>query len=490
LGDFSVSLGGTDTAYAVAPGPGGTTAAVISGSNDDALIRLTPSGSLDTSFNSTGKIVGSSGSGTIRAILVQTNGEVLAGGDASSGTAQKVWMFTPAGAADTAFASGGTLTANSGATVYGWAVASGPTQRIVVAGSYGGDEALAAFAPASQRLYAEQSANYNVTSMVDPYGNVDQRFVYDPYGNMTVLSAAWTPQSDLFDTQIGFQGMWLDQASGLYHTANRDYSAALGRWVEVDPAGYVNGPNGFQFTSDAPAAALDPSGENGVRAVPDHMTLGLDGGFEHVINWQLDQPSASASGWVVQSVTIDVKVWDLQGQPLVDGDKLTAHRSYLEAWPVSKGQPAPGALITSGRLKGTATSPSDTFYHAATQTCTRGTLSYFGVAYFLPEGFPGFEHAGGLPGSWIMPTRQQVRTWAGNLPSFDLTPPKNPPKDFNPEAQAGFNWPQPRNSAFSFNNQLGTPAVHAFQGHWDSPDPQTPAKTEVDLQIPAAPAKG
>jgi hypothetical protein len=46
-------------------------------------------------------------------------------------------MFAPSGAADTAFASGGTLTANSGATVYGWAVASGPTQRIVVAGSFG-----------------------------------------------------------------------------------------------------------------------------------------------------------------------------------------------------------------------------------------------------------------------------------------------------------------------------------------------------------------
>ena len=144
-----------------------------SGNNDDALIRLHLAGALDTGFNSTGKIVGSTGSGNaIRAILVQTNGEVLAGGDASSGTAQKVWMFTPSGAADTGFASGGTLTANSGATVFGWAVASGPTQRIVVAGSYGGDVALAAFAPASLRLYAQQNANYNVTAMVDSNGNV------------------------------------------------------------------------------------------------------------------------------------------------------------------------------------------------------------------------------------------------------------------------------------------------------------------------------
>ena len=255
-GEATVSLGGTDTAYAVSPGPGGTVVAagvsVQSGNNDDALIRLAPAGALDTTFNSTGKIVGSSGSGTIRAIVVQTNGEVLAGGDASSGTAQKVWMFTPTGAADTAFASGGTLTANSGATVFGWAVASGPTQRIVVAGSYGGDVALAAFAPASVRLYAQQNANYNVTAMVDSNGNVVQRYVYDPYGNMTVLSATWTPQSDLFDTQVGFQGMWLDAASGLYHTVNRDYSTELGRWMEQDPAGYVNGSNLYQAFGGGP----------------------------------------------------------------------------------------------------------------------------------------------------------------------------------------------------------------------------------------------
>ncbi len=269
-------MGGTDTAYAVSPGPAGTIVAagvsVQGGSNYDALIRLTSAGALDTTFNSTGKILGSSGSGTIRAILVQTNGEILAGGDASSGTAQKVWMFTPAGAADTAFASGGTLTANSGATVYGWAVASGATQRIVVAGSYGGDEALAAFAPASLRLYAQQDANYNVTAMVDSNGNVVQRYLFDSYGNMSVLSAAWTPQSDLFNTQVGFQGMWLDAASGLYHTPNRDYSAALGRWMEQDPAGYVDGSNRYEGFQGTPVSLLDPAGTFPIAVAPDPQT--------------------------------------------------------------------------------------------------------------------------------------------------------------------------------------------------------------------------
>jgi RHS repeat-associated protein len=82
---------------------------------------------------------------------------------------------------------------------------------------------------------------------------------------MTVLSAAWTPQSDLFNTQVGFQGMWLDQASGLYHTPNRDYSPGLGRWVEQDPVSFVNR---YDAMGSNPVASVDPSGDAPAPAPP------------------------------------------------------------------------------------------------------------------------------------------------------------------------------------------------------------------------------
>ena len=79
---------------------------------------------------------------------------------------------------------------------------------------------------------------------------------------MTVLAATWTPQSDLFDTQVGFQGMWLDAASGLYHTVNRDFGLPnLGRWIEQHPAGYVHGPSLYQTQGSNPATFVDPGGE-------------------------------------------------------------------------------------------------------------------------------------------------------------------------------------------------------------------------------------
>lgn len=86
-----------------------------------------------------------------------------------------------------------------------------------------------------------------------------ERFAYDPYGNVTVLSASWGSASDN-TWQIRFQGMWLDNTTGLYKTLNRDYSPTEARWIEADPAGYGNGSNLYQALDSDPASLLDPAG--------------------------------------------------------------------------------------------------------------------------------------------------------------------------------------------------------------------------------------
>jgi YD repeat-containing protein len=42
-----------------------------------------------------------------------------------------------------------------------------------------------------ERLYACQDANYNLTAIVDTSGNVQERYLFDPYGNRTVMNASW-----------------------------------------------------------------------------------------------------------------------------------------------------------------------------------------------------------------------------------------------------------------------------------------------------------
>ncbi len=48
---------------------------------------------------------------------------------------------------------------------------------------------------------------------------------------------------------------------------NRNYSPSLGRWINQDPAGYINGANTYQFVMSNPAGSVDPSGRVGIGVV-------------------------------------------------------------------------------------------------------------------------------------------------------------------------------------------------------------------------------
>ena len=90
-----------------------------------------------------------------------------------------------------------------------------------------------------------------------------QRYVYSPYGTITVLNADWstTPTGTQPLVDNLYQGMTLDSVTGLYDERFRNYSPSLGRWINQDPAGYINGANTYQFVASDPAGNSDPSGD-------------------------------------------------------------------------------------------------------------------------------------------------------------------------------------------------------------------------------------
>jgi RHS repeat-associated protein len=94
-----------------------------------------------------------------------------------------------------------------------------------------------------------------VTALTNASGVVQERFIYSPYGTVTVLSPSWSSTTDSFGWGYLYQGMWQDPVTGLYHTPNRDYSAALGRWMEQDPAGYINGSDVYQAMDSSPLSS-------------------------------------------------------------------------------------------------------------------------------------------------------------------------------------------------------------------------------------------
>jgi len=94
-----------------------------------------------------------------------------------------------------------------------------------------------------ERLYYLTDANMNLTTLTDTAGDAVERYADDPYGAVTIYDATWsnTRGTSRYGNTVLFAGYWRDSATGLYHVRNRTYHANLGRWVQRNPVGYVDG---------------------------------------------------------------------------------------------------------------------------------------------------------------------------------------------------------------------------------------------------------
>ena len=258
--------GGADNAWGLALTPDGKI--VASGNETDgsgqrfAVARFNPDGSLDTDFNTTGMVTGFAAGSHAYAVKVDGLGRITAAGDDGGDFA--LARYEPDGSLDTGFGSSGTITTDFGSGDWAFSIALTSDGGVIAAGTSGSSFALARYAPggtAKQRLYAEQDANYNVTSLVDTSGSVVQRFAYDPYGADQVLDLGFGATTDAYDWMNRFQGGRLQTATGTYDFRNRVYSPTLGRWLQQDNAGgYVDGLNLYQYTRSQLVDALDPFG--------------------------------------------------------------------------------------------------------------------------------------------------------------------------------------------------------------------------------------
>ena len=117
--------------------------------------------------------------------------------------------------------------------------------------------------PDDQRLYYCQDANFNVTALVDESGTVQERYVYDPYGRVTIYDDDWSDEVDWGDSkknEILYCGYRYDPESNLYHVRNRYHHPTLGRWLQRDPIGYADGMSLYEYVGSEPVGRLDPMG--------------------------------------------------------------------------------------------------------------------------------------------------------------------------------------------------------------------------------------
>ncbi len=113
-----------------------------------------------------------------------------------------------------------------------------------------------------ETLYYLTDAQMNVTALVDTGGDAVERYVYDPYGKVTIYDDDWSETRSVssYANPILFAGYYRDDETHLYHVRNRMYHPSLGRWLQRDPLLYVDGMNLYEYVRSAPINEVDPNG--------------------------------------------------------------------------------------------------------------------------------------------------------------------------------------------------------------------------------------
>jgi len=127
--------------------------------------------------------------------------------------------------------------------------------------------------------YTVHDTQYNVIGLVDDAGDLVERYAYDRYGNRTVYQPvdgtdAWclapgrysarvqvAGQSQPYGLcEVGFQGLWHDEAIDTVDNRARVYLPPLGRFAQTDPLGYPDGLNPYA-AYHVMWGGVDPTGE-------------------------------------------------------------------------------------------------------------------------------------------------------------------------------------------------------------------------------------
>ncbi len=115
----------------------------------------------------------------------------------------------------------------------------------------------------TERLYALQDANWNVTSVVNTSGAVQERYTYTAYGLPTFLNPDFTVRAggSAYAWETLYCGYRWDSESSLYLARYRYLNAAIGLWVMRDPIGLdADLQNSFRYLRNDPISMIDSFG--------------------------------------------------------------------------------------------------------------------------------------------------------------------------------------------------------------------------------------
>jgi uncharacterized delta-60 repeat protein len=195
-GKVTTPIGLSSVADALALQPDGKLVAAgysSIGPNVFALVRYSPDGSLDTSFNGTGKVTtGIEGDDDVaNALALQPDGKLVAAGYSKNGSQYSFALarYNPDGSLDTSFNGTGKVTTRIGVSNKAYALALQPDGKLVAAGS-DDDFALARY---NQDGSLDRSFNGTgkVTTPIGPSVDEAHALALQPDGKLVAAGYSW-----------------------------------------------------------------------------------------------------------------------------------------------------------------------------------------------------------------------------------------------------------------------------------------------------------
>jgi RHS repeat-associated protein len=105
----------------------------------------------------------------------------------------------------------------------------------------------------SGKHFVQSDALGSTYGLTNQAGTLVTGYGYDVFGARTRTFGS-------VEQPVGFASGWQDVPPGAVHLGDRDLFTKLGRWPQPDRAGFVDGPNLYQYALSNPATWKDPSG--------------------------------------------------------------------------------------------------------------------------------------------------------------------------------------------------------------------------------------
>jgi RHS repeat-associated protein len=89
--------------------------------------------------------------------------------------------------------------------------------------------------------------------MTDANKSIVWQADYNPFGGVNSITGSAT-------NNLRFPGQYFLMEDGLHYNWYRHYDPTIGRYVQPDPLGFINGPSIYAYAESNPLAEIDPEG--------------------------------------------------------------------------------------------------------------------------------------------------------------------------------------------------------------------------------------